>query len=67
MHKLFVDFDGTIAEFKCVGADAYSAPGYSLTLVPYKNVVSSIKHIIRKNLNEQGRIYRCKEGRCLFR
>lgn len=52
MHKLFVDFDGTIAEFKYVGADVYSAPGYSLTLVPYKNVVSAIKHIIRKNLME---------------
>lgn len=52
MNKLFVDFDGTIAEFKYVGADTYSAPGYSLTLAPHKNVVSAIRHIIKNNLME---------------
>lgn len=52
MNKLFVDFDGTIAEFKNVGADVYSAIGYSLGLKPYENVVSAIKYIIRKNLME---------------
>ena len=52
MNKLFIDFDGTIAEFEYVGADIYSAPGYSLTLAPHKNVVSAIKYIIRHNLME---------------
>ncbi len=52
MSKLFVDFDGTLAEFKYVGADVYSAPGYSLTLAPHKNVVAAIRYIIRHNLME---------------
>ena len=50
MSKLFVDFDGTIAEFKYVGADVYSAKGYSLTLKPHENVVNALKYIIRKGL-----------------
>ena len=41
--KLFLDFDGTLAEFKNVGPDIYSAKGYSRNLEPLHNVVKAAK------------------------
>lgn len=41
--KLFLDFDGTLAEFKNVGPDEYSRKGYSLTLQPHRSVVDAVR------------------------
>lgn len=43
MNKLFVDFCGTITEFRNGSADVCSAHGYLLGLKSYENVVSAIK------------------------
>lgn len=42
-RKLFLDFDGTLAEFRKVGPDVYSAKGYALMLQPHKNVVDAAR------------------------
>ena len=57
MNKIFLDFDGTLFEFrKGVGPDTYSARGYSRTLKPYDNVIAAIKEIAKERLFE---IYLC--------
>ena len=52
MNKLYLDFDGTLVEFKYVGADQYSAPRYIFTLDRHENVIQAIKHIIKNKLME---------------
>ena len=52
MNRLYIDFDGTLVEFKYVGAETYSAPRYIFTLKQHKNVISAIRSIIKKGLFE---------------
>ena len=52
MNKLFLDFDGTLVEFKYVGADQYSAPKYIFSLEKHNNVIQAIKYIIRNEMME---------------
>ncbi len=49
--KLFLDFDGTLAEFiPGIGPDVFCTPGYTLSLSPYKNMVAAINMIIEQDL-----------------
>ncbi len=56
-HKLFVDFDGTLAEFRrSAGPDTYSRKGYSRELRPFENVIKAIKNLSKMQMFD---VYLC--------
>lgn len=51
LNTLFIDFNGTLAEFRCDdGPDKYAAKGYTATLLPQENVVEAVRYIIKNKL-----------------
>lgn len=48
-HRVFVDMDGTLAQFKYVAFEELLEPGYYRNLEPMKNTVEAVKELIKRN------------------
>lgn len=50
-HNIYVDMDGTLAEWQWVGPDTFTKKGYYSSLPCNESMVEATKHLIKKGCN----------------